>query len=104
MEISRTPKPPYYAIIFTSIKREPAEGYENMANYLNKLLPKQKGFLGYETARENIGITVSYWENLEDVKAWKENEIHIKAQEIGKRIWYEDYTVRIAKVEKEYSL
>mgnify|MGYP001177180183 CR=1 FL=1 len=74
-----------------------------MANYLDKLLPKQKGFLGYETARENIGITVSYWENLEDVKAWKENEIHIKAQEIGKRIWYEDYTVRIAKVEKEYS-
>ena len=104
MKIATTPQPPYYAVIFTSVKSSKTEGYNDMAIYLDKLLTKQPGFLGYESAREEIGITVSYWASLEDIKAWKGNDIHSKAQEVGKRLWYDNYSVRIAKVEKEYSL
>jgi heme-degrading monooxygenase HmoA len=59
--------------------------------------------LGLESARNEIGITVSYWKNLESIKKWKDNLDHIDAQKSGISMWYENYTVRIALVEKEYS-
>ena len=55
-----------------------------------------------ESARNEIGITVSYWESLEAIANWKQNLDHLDAQFLGRQKWYENYTVRIAKVEKEY--
>ena len=94
---------PYYAVIFTSIRTEDDNGYEKMAEKMLNLVSKQDGFLGVESAREDIGITVSYWRDLESIKKWKENISHIEAQKKGKEIWYKNYKIRIAKVEKEYS-
>ena len=95
-------KPPYYAVIFTS-KRTPQDaGYTEMATRMVELAKKQAGFLGIDSAREEIGITISYWENLEAIQNWKENAEHRLAQEKGKKLWYSEYTIRIAKVEKEY--
>lgn len=95
-------KPPYYAVIFTS-KRTPQDaGYTEMATRMVELAKKQAGFLGIDSAREEIGITISYWESLEAIQNWKENAEHRLAQEKGKKLWYSEYTIRIAKVEKEY--
>lgn len=94
---------PYYAVIFTSIRTEDDNGYEKMAEKMLNLVSEQDGFLGVESAREDIGITVSYWRDLESIKKWKENISHIEAQKKGKEIWYKNYKIRIAKVEKEYS-
>lgn len=94
---------PYYAVIFTSVKSEHTEGYDEMAKIMFELASKQKGFLGFETASDEIGITVSYWETLEDIGNWRHNSQHQQAQNLGKDKWYHNYQVRICKVERCYS-
>ena len=96
-------KPPYYAVIFTSTLQISHEGYDEEADTILALAEKQKGFLGFESAREQIGISISYWESLEDIKNWKAQTDHLQAQEKGKSDWYATYRVRIAKVERDYS-
>ena len=100
--IAKTPQPPYYAIVFTSVKSENDEGYNEMAIKMEELAKQQSGFLGMESAREQLGITVSYWSSLEDIQKWRVNLDHIEAQQKGKSTWYKDYKVRIAKVERDY--
>ena len=94
---------PYYAVIFTSTRTEEDNGYSQMADRMMELAQKQEGFISVDSARENIGITVSYWKDLESIKKWKENSEHKIAQQKGKNDWYKEYTVRIAKIEQEYS-
>jgi heme-degrading monooxygenase HmoA len=96
-------KLPYYAVIFTSKRTSLDDGYGEMAQKMIDLAKEQMGFLGVDSARNEIGITVSYWESLTAISNWKNNMDHLDAQEKGKQKWYENYTVRIAKVEKEYS-
>jgi len=102
--ISNTPRPPYYAVIFTSLRTPGDNGYEKMANRMVELAEKQEGFLGVESARENVGITVSYWSSLESIKAWKMNAEHQHAQKQGYENWYSSFKVRISKVEHEYGM
>ena len=90
---------PYYAVIFTSVRGQDEDSaYEEMAERMVELAKKQVGFLGIESARSEIGITVSYWKDLESIKLWKEHTEHIIAQQLGKIKWYDYYKVRIAKV------
>ena len=100
--ISKTPPPPYFAVIFTSTRTDGDGGYSQMADKMVELAAKQEGFLGIESAREEIGITVSYWKDLESIKNWKNNVDHLEAQEKGKTDWYASFKVRIAKVERDY--
>ncbi len=94
---------PYYAVIFTSIRNDGDDGYSEMADRMVKLARQQSGFLGVESAREEIGITISYWKDLESIQKWKENSEHKIARKLGKEKWYKSFKVRICKVEKEYS-
>ncbi|WP_150268735.1 antibiotic biosynthesis monooxygenase family protein [Paenibacillus tepidiphilus] len=100
--IAGTPEPPYYAVIFTS-ERTPGDlGYGDMADEMVKLAAQQPGFLGVESAREGTGITVSYWETLEAIRQWKQNERHLMAQKEGQSVWYSRYKTRICLVERDY--
>ncbi len=100
--IAPTPEPPYYAVIFSSVQSDTIEGYDAMAERMEQLAKDQKGFLGMESARQELGITVSYWESLEAIKLWKYNSAHSVARERGKNEWYKAFKVRICKVEKDY--
>ena len=102
--IAITPKPPYYAVIFTSIRTEGENGYGETANIMEELAKQQRGFLGIESAREEIGITVSYWADLESIKNWKANTEHVVAQKNGRKLWYESFKVRISKVKRDYGV
>lgn len=101
---------PYYAVIFTSTLTNDTEGYSEMGQKMVELAKKQKGFLGIDSARDDtstalsgaVGITVSYWESLEAIKAWKQNSEHLIAQQKGHNQWYSWYNTRICKVEREY--
>ncbi len=77
--IVNTPPPPYYAVIFTSVRTEGDEGYAAMADTMEELAATQPGYLGMEHARNNIGVSVSYWSSLEDIKNWKQNADHLAA-------------------------
>jgi len=100
--IAETPTPPYYAVIFTSIRTEGDNNYGDMAERMVLLARDQDGFLGVESARNEIGITVSYWRDLESIKKWKENSEHKTARENGRKLWYTSFKTRIAKVESDY--
>ncbi|WP_318517320.1 antibiotic biosynthesis monooxygenase family protein [Photobacterium leiognathi] len=102
--LANTPKPPYYAVIFTSVRTAGDNGYGETANRMIELAEQQPGYLGAESARENVGITVSYWADLESIKNWKANTEHREAQKTGRKLWYESFKVRISKVERDYGI
>ncbi|WP_018414707.1 antibiotic biosynthesis monooxygenase family protein [Teredinibacter turnerae] len=102
-QIARTPSPPYYAVIFTSLRTSLESGYDDMAKRMVELALAQPGFLGVESVREQLGITVSYWRSLEDIKNWKESAEHRIAQQYGREQWYSQFKTRIALVERDYS-
>ena len=100
--IANTPKPPYYAVIFTSVRTDLDNEYAQMADKMVGLAQQQDGFLGYESARNEIGITVSYWRDIESIKKWKNNSEHQIARKSGREIWYQSFKTRIAIVESDY--
>ena len=102
MTIAKTPEPPYYAVIFTSNRTKGDNGYAEMSVAMEELVKKQPGFLGFESARNETGITVSYWKDLESIRNWRENDKHSEAKEKGRELWYNKFKVRIAKVERDY--
>lgn len=104
MTIANTPEPPYYAVIFTSKQSTDKKNYATTAETMEALAKKQPGYLGIESARNEIGITVSYWRDLESIRQWRNNATHSQAQAEGKSRWYDNYTVRVALVEREYSI
>ena len=102
--LANTPKPPYYAVIFSNTLKADDPDYHIMATRMLDLAEQQPGFLGFESARAEIGISVSYWQNLEAITAWREHTEHQLAQQKGKSDWYKEYCVRIARVERDARL
>ena len=102
--IARTPAPPYYAVIFTSKRTAGDHGYGRMAERMADLGARYDGFLGIESVRADggVGITVSYWRDEAAILAWKRDTEHEKAQRGGRETWYEQYEVRVARVERAY--
>ncbi len=102
--IAKTPDPPYYAVIFTSLRTDTEAGYEKMAEEMVRIAAIQPGYLGHESARSGLGITISYWESLEAIRAWKVNSEHLIAQKYGREKWYSAFKTRIALVERDYGM
>jgi heme-degrading monooxygenase HmoA len=104
-DFAQLPSPPYYTVIFSSLRSPGDKGYGAMADRMVELAGQQPGFLGVESVRDNsgFGITASYWKSLESTSHWKAHAEHRVAQETGKREWYAHYELRIAKVERAYS-
>jgi heme-degrading monooxygenase HmoA len=101
---AQTPEPPYYAVIFTSTRTPDDQGYAAMAEKMLELAASQPGFLGVESAREELGITVGYWTDPESISRWKADLAHREAQRLGRETWYSGYRVRISKVERDYGI
>lgn len=105
--LASTPSPPYWAVIFTSERGDTdAEAYGRMAEAMTALARRQPGFLGVESVRDaaGVGITVSYWSSEEAIRAWKGVAQHRTAQQLGRERWYRDYVLRVARVERTYSM
>ena len=102
--IARTPNPPYYAVIFSSLRTEGDQGYGQAAGRMLELAREQPGFLGVESAREDgLGITVSYWESEAAISAWKQHAEHQAVREQGRATWYSAFQTRVCKVELAYA-
>ncbi len=93
---------PYYAVIFTSNLTDNTEGYAEMALQMENLAKQQPGYIDFESAKGDMGITISYWESLDAIANWKANADHLFAQKKGIKDWYAWYKVRICLVEREY--
>ena len=101
--IAETPEPPYYAVIFSSHTTGVSEAYAETAARMIELAAQQPGFLGVESVREELGITISYWSDLDSIQRWKRNAEHLEAQKMGREKWYSNYKTRIARVERDYN-
>ena len=104
--IARTPAPPYYAVIFSSLRTEGDQGYGRAAERMLELAREQPGFLGVEAARgdNGLGITVSYWHSEAAILAWKQHAEHRGVRESGRSTWYSAFHTRVCRVERDYSL
>ena len=103
---AKTPKPPYYAVIFSSRRNGRGEADYNAAGErMFTLVQQQPGFLGVESTRDEhgFGITVAYFDNEENIARWRNHSEHAATRERGKREWYEHFEVRVAKVERAYA-
>ncbi len=101
--IAKTPEPPYWAVIFSSLRTEGDNGYGAMADAMEALAAQQPGYLGFESARDSgLGLAVAYFKDLESIAGWKANRSHAAAQSKGRESWYSAYTVRVARVERAY--
>ena len=100
--IAQTPKPPYFAVIFSNVRTEIDEGYRETAEEMIRLAEAQAGYLGHESVREGLGITISYWANLDAIRNWKQQSDHLIAQRMGREKWYSSYKTRICRVERDY--
>jgi heme-degrading monooxygenase HmoA len=99
------PQPPYYAVIFSSLRNDAdAQGYAQAAERMLALAAQQPGYLGVESARgeDGFGITVSYWEIEQAIAAWRMHAEHAAVREQGRRDWYAHYELRVARVERAY--
>jgi heme-degrading monooxygenase HmoA len=96
----------YVAVIFTSVRKDDAAGYDAAALAMEELAATQPGFLGVESARndhDRLGITVSYWRDDAAATAWKRVAEHAAVQRLGREQWYSTYRVRVATVVREYA-
>lgn len=94
---------PYYAVIFTSSRSGEDQGYTEMAEEMELLTRQQEGFISIDSAKGDVNITVCYWTSLEAILRWKNQDQHKHAQKLGKSKWYKNYSVRVCKVERDYS-
>lgn len=99
-----TPEPPYVLVSFASIRTKGDNGYDAMSERMETLALAQEGCLGVESARDakGFGITNSFWRDEDSVRGWKNVVAHLAAQKIGRERWYEQYKVRVARVERAY--
>jgi len=98
-------QPPYYAVIFTSLRTHGDNGYGEASDAMVALAAQQPGFLGIESARgsDGVGITVSYWDSEEAIAGWRRDAEHSATRERGRSLWYQHYEVRVCRVERAYA-
>lgn len=92
-----------YAVVFISQKSPHTEGYASMLQEMLELGRQQPGFIRVDNVHNgNQGITISWWETLEDIDRWRRHPRHLEAKKRGRGQWYESYRIAICKVDKEW--
>lgn len=94
--------PPYYAVIFTSTHYDTTKDYQGLDEKLIQIAENIEGFIGMDSARSDYGISVSYWKTEQAILKWKQNAEHIAAMKLGIEKFYQYYSVRVCKVERNY--
>jgi len=83
-----------------------AEDYLAIAADLRPLLDTIDGFISIERftsiSDPTKFLSLSFWRDEESILAWKNVVSHLAAQKLGRERWYEQYKVRIARVERAY--
>jgi len=98
------PAPPYYAVVFTSLRTPGDDGYAETARAMFELVRDQPGYLGVDSARgaDGFGITVAYFRDEDSIAQWRANAEHTAARKLGRERWYEAYAIHVARVERAY--
>lgn len=97
----------YVAVIFTSTRSVNSDRkYQEWTTRMEELVVNQPGYIshvGFRDAKTRQGVTISYFKNEESIRNWKALDVHLEAQKLGREEFYEEYSVKIAVVNREYS-
>lgn len=78
--------------------------YAATARKLRDMALREHGFLEFHAVTEGEEeVALSYWPDLEAIKAWKVRTEHLLAQSSGRARWYESYRVEIAEISRAYA-
>jgi glutathione S-transferase len=101
----RVPPGPSFAVIFASQHSGKPAGYDEVGERMLELAKTMPGYQGVASARgaDGFGITVSYWDSLESMRAWRAQAEHAEAQRVGRERFYATYDLRVARVERHVS-
>ena len=92
-----------YAVIFRAKINQVDDSYYELAERMRELALSKYGCIEFISSTEgNSEMAISYWNSQKQIKAWKEDKEHIKAQSLGKKVWYKSYSVQIVEVIREY--
>ena len=92
-----------YAVILRVEINETDNAYFDIANRLRDLAIAKYGCSEFTSVADgNQEIAISYWENLEQIKAWKQDPEHAAAQREGRTKWYKSYKVQVMEIIREY--
>ena len=93
-----------YAVIFRAVIRDLDQEYLDLAEQLRSLAIDKYGCREFFALTEgNQEVAISYWDTEEQVRNWKQDALHLQAQQLGRKKWYESYRVQIAEVQREYA-
>jgi len=93
-----------YAVIFKAKINKLDYDYTVMAKQMRDLAINKYGCYDFiSTTEGNLEIAISYWNDLAQIKKWKQNSDHLIAQDMGKSTWYNSYTVQVVEIIREYS-
>ncbi|WP_406353519.1 antibiotic biosynthesis monooxygenase family protein [Streptomyces sp. NBC_00658] len=97
-------EPPYYAVVFTSLRTEGDNGYGETAERMGELVKEIPGFLGEDYARTpgGLGISVAYFRDEAAIEEWRNHQEHRVAKKHGRDHWFERYSIHISKVEHSH--
>ncbi|PKH26663.1 antibiotic biosynthesis monooxygenase [Enterobacterales bacterium CwR94] len=102
---AKTPAPPYYAVMFTiQTSGKETDALAKADARMMELASSTPGYLGAEGLEDEKGfiILMSYWKDLDAIRAFRNNEEHKIIQQLGKETWFQKHTIRIAQVIREY--
>ncbi len=92
-----------YAVIFRAEIKELDHQYGEMASQMRKLAINQYSCAEFISVTEdNHEISISYWQDLDQIKKWKQDARHLIAQNLGIAKWYKSYKVEIVEILRSY--
>ena len=92
-----------YAVIFRAEINELDEAYAEMAARMRDLAMNKYGCAEFTAVTEGKQeIAISYWDNQDQIKAWKQDPEHREAQKRGRSKWYKSYQVQVVEVIRDY--
>ena len=93
-----------YAVIFRAVIRKLDPEYAELAERLRRIAIETYGcreFCAYTEGNQEVAI--SYWDSEQQIREWKQDPLHQRAQRLGSERWYESYRVQVVEVKREYS-
>lgn len=92
-----------YAVIFKARTNQLDSEYQITANKMRELAIKEYACRNFVSVVDNDHeISISYWDSLDDIKAWRENHHHLAAQTNGADRWYRSIKIEVVELIREY--
>ena len=93
-----------YVVIFKAQINILDDDYFQTAQHLREKALNQFNCKKFEAISEQgLEIALSYWDTLDDIKAWAKDAEHTFAQHLGVQRWYEGFDIEICEILRSYS-